>query len=211
MDTATPMTTVAVLVDNEVLAQRSHRDPRRHAELLTSFVREVMAEAQRPLSALQTVAVGVGPGAFTGLRVGLVTARTLGLALSVPVRGVLTLDALAFASGLDMPFAVVTDARRRQVYWATYDDFATRRTGPFVGDPLAAAREIPNGPVVGAAETPFAELFDDVRAPDLPQATAIGALAARRAREGVPPMPPEPVYLRRPDVTTGAGPKSVLT
>lgn len=211
MDTATPMTTVALVQGEVVLAERGHADRRKHAELLATFIHEVLTEACVSVTDLQGIAVGVGPGTFTGLRVGLVTARSLGLALSLPVHGVMTLDAMAFACDLAEPFTVVTDARRQEVFWATYKNADTRRDGPFVGSSEQAALAATPGAVVGAAMTPFAETFDDVRTPDLPSAGALGLLAARRLERVEPLMSPDPLYLRRPDVSPTAGPKSVLS
>src|SRR5690606_40963487 len=84
---------------------------------------------------LSAIAVGVGPGPYTGLRVGLVTARSMGEALGIPVHGFCTLDVIAWATGRTEPFAVVTDARRREVYWARYDSCRVRTRGPEVGAP----------------------------------------------------------------------------
>jgi tRNA threonylcarbamoyl adenosine modification protein YeaZ len=163
------------------------------------------------LADVTAVAVGVGPGAFTGLRVGLVTARALGDALSIPVHGVMTLDAIAYASRVDCPFAVVADARRKELFWARYSSAITREAGPFVGKPDDVAEQVAGLPVVGAGATPFAEMFADVRSPELPNAGALGQLTHRRLLEGQPLLKPTPLYLRRPDVTASAGPKSVLT
>lgn len=211
MDTATPMTTVALVRDDEVLAERQHVDARRHAEVLSSFVREVVLEAGCALQDVSAVVVGVGPGAFTGLRVGLVTARTLGMALEVPVHGVVTLDAMAFAHGGVEPFAVVTDARRREVFWATYTNASTRLRGPFVGPPGEAVSEIGEAPVVGAASTPFADQFPHAREPQLPSAGAMARFAGQQLAAGRTLLAPDPLYLRRPDVSVSTGPKSVLT
>lgn len=210
LDTATPLTTVALIRDGAVVAERSHHDPRRHAELLTCFIEQVMVESGSPLSDVGTVAVGVGPGAFTGLRVGLMTARVLGMTLSIPVRGVMTLDALAFAADLSEPFAVVTDARRSEVFWALYDGDGTRTSGPSVGSPSSVAAEVGSRPCLGAGATPFADQFVDVREPALPAAGAMGLLASQRISAGEALLPPDPLYLRRPDVAAATAPKSVL-
>lgn len=211
LDTATPSTSVALLRDGQVLAEREHRDPRRHAEVLVGFIDEVMTESGFALADLDGIAVGVGPGAFTGLRVGLMTARALGMTLAVPVYGVVTLDALAFEAQLEEPFAVVTDARRREVFWASYDADGSRSAGPRVDTPGSVVAEVGHLPCVGAGATPFAELFDDVREPDLPSASALGLLAGSLLADRRPLLPPDPLYLRRPDVTPAGSAKSVLT
>ncbi len=210
-DTATAATTVAVLRHGDVVAEKSHVDARRHAEVLVPTINTVLSEVTLKLSDLTDIAVGVGPGAFTGLRVGLVTARALGVALDIPVHGVMTLDAIAYASGLDHSFAVVMDARRKEVFWARYSNATTLEAGPFVARPDDVSHQVRGLPVVGAGATPFAELFNDVRPPDLPSAGALGKLTYRRLLEGKPPLELVPLYLRRPDVTASAGPKSVLT
>jgi len=210
LDTATPSTSVALIRHGQVLAERAHRDPRRHAEILVGFIDEVMTDSGFALGDLDGIAVGVGPGAFTGLRVGLMTARALGMTLAVPVHGVMTLDALAFEAQLPEPFAVVTDARRREVFWARYNADGSRSAGPSVDAPGTVVDEVGHLPCVGAGATPFAELFDDVRGPDLPSASALGLLASSLLANGKPLLPPDPLYLRRPDVTPAGAAKSVL-
>ncbi|WP_149204247.1 tRNA (adenosine(37)-N6)-threonylcarbamoyltransferase complex dimerization subunit type 1 TsaB [Actinotalea subterranea] len=137
-----------------VLAERRVTEQRRHAELLAPLVAEVLAEAGTDRREVTAVVVGTGPAPFTGLRAGLVTARTLAFALGVPVHGVSSLDALAaqaFAAGLaGEEVLVVTDARRREVYAARY-----RRRGP-AG---------PDGPVIASGGTAGAAA--DATAPDV--------------------------------------------
>ena len=117
---------VAVLRDGEELARWATDDTHAHAEVLAPAVQTVLGEAGVTGTALDALAVGVGPGPFTGLRAGLATAAALGLAWDVPVHGVRSLDALAHAAGVDAfrhgieEFVVATDARRREVYWAHY-------------------------------------------------------------------------------------------
>ena len=211
LDTATPSTTVAVTREGELLGESSHVDPRKHAELLTPTIDALLRSADVELSAVSDIVVGVGPGAFTGLRVGLATARALGQALRIPVHGMVTLDALACEAGLTSPFAVVMDARRKQVFWAQYADAATRTSGPFVADPGEVQRRTTGMPVVGAAATPFADLFAASLGPRYPSAGALGLLAHRRLAAGELLLLPEPLYLRHPDVTPSVTPKSVLS
>ncbi|MGB8943362.1 MAG: tRNA (adenosine(37)-N6)-threonylcarbamoyltransferase complex dimerization subunit type 1 TsaB, partial [Streptomyces sp.] len=129
LDTATPAVTVALHDGSSVVAASSQVDARRHGELLLPAVDRVLADAGLRLDAVTGIVVGVGPGPYTGLRVGLMTADTFGLVLGVPVHGVCTLDGLAYASGIDSgPFVVATDARRKEVYWARYADPRTRLT-----------------------------------------------------------------------------------
>ncbi|MEU1485234.1 tRNA (adenosine(37)-N6)-threonylcarbamoyltransferase complex dimerization subunit type 1 TsaB [Streptomyces sp. NPDC005752] len=202
MDTATPAVTVALHDGASVVAETGQVDARRHGELLLPAVHRILAEAGVKLDAVTDVAVGVGPGPYTGLRVGLVTAATFGSALSVPVHGVCTLDALAYAAGLEGlegPFAVATDARRKEVYWARYEDFRTRDSGPSVDRPADVADRLAGLPVAGAGALLYPEAFPDARGPEHVSAGALAALAAERLTAGAGLLPPQPLYLRRPD------------
>lgn len=199
MDTATPAVTVALHDGTRVVAESVQVDARRHGELLLPAVDRVLADAGVKLDAVTDVVVGVGPGPYTGLRVGLVTAATFGSALSVPVHGLCTLDGLAYAAGLEGPFAVATDARRKEVYWARYEDARTRTAGPSVDRPADIADQLAGLPVVGAGAVLYPEAFPDARGPEHLAAGALAALAAERLAAGEELLPPQPLYLRRPD------------
>ncbi|MYQ78042.1 MULTISPECIES: tRNA (adenosine(37)-N6)-threonylcarbamoyltransferase complex dimerization subunit type 1 TsaB [unclassified Streptomyces] len=202
MDTATPAVTVALHDGTRVVAESVQVDARRHGELLLPAVDRVLADAGVKLDAVTDVVVGVGPGPYTGLRVGLVTAATFGSALSVPVHGLCTLDGLAYAagrSGLDGPFAVATDARRKEVYWARYEDARTRTEGPSVDRPADIADRLAGLPVVGAGAVLYPEAFPDARGPEHLAAGALAGLAAERLAAGEELLAPQPLYLRRPD------------
>ena len=119
-DTATPHVTVALHDGTSVVATFESEESMRHGEMLAPGIERVLADAGASATDLTGIAVGVGPGPFTGLRVGLVTARTLAFARGIPVHGVCSLDVLAadaIDAGLD-DFAVATDARRKEVYVA---------------------------------------------------------------------------------------------
>jgi tRNA threonylcarbamoyl adenosine modification protein YeaZ len=204
LDTATP-TLVAGLgrwsQDGgvEVLAERAVPSGNKHAELLTPAIRGVLDDAGLTMAALDAVVTGLGPGPFTGLRVGIVTALTLADARGLSVVGVCSLDAVGSGAR-----TVVTDARRKEVYWAAYDA-EERRTdgpgvvrpeelgapGPFVGDPAFAER-------LGATVTPA-----DV--------TTAGLLRAAAPQLADPSSadPLVPLYLRRPDATPPTAIKAV--
>jgi tRNA threonylcarbamoyl adenosine modification protein YeaZ len=202
LDTATPAVTVALHDGTSVLASSNQVDARRHGELLLPAVDRVLAEAGTRLDAVTGVVVGVGPGPYTGLRVGLMTADTFGLALGVPVHGLCTLDALAYeAAGTDLggPFVVATDARRKEVYWARYEDPRTRVTEPAVDRPADLADAVAGLPAVGAGAALYPDAFPDVRGPEHVSAAALAALAAERLAAGAELLPPRPLYLRRPD------------
>nr|WSZ97896.1 tRNA (adenosine(37)-N6)-threonylcarbamoyltransferase complex dimerization subunit type 1 TsaB [Streptomyces sp. NBC_00857] len=199
VDTATPAVTVALHDGTSVLAAESQVDARRHGELLLPAVDRVLDRAGLKLDAVTEVVVGVGPGPYTGLRVGLVTALTFGSALGVPVRGLCTLDGLAYASGLEEPFVVATDARRKEVYWARYADARTRLTEPAVDRPADIAERVAGLPVVGAGALLYPDSFPDARGPEHQSAAALASLAAERLDAGGEFLPTVPLYLRRPD------------
>jgi tRNA threonylcarbamoyl adenosine modification protein YeaZ len=216
-DTATPAVTVALRGDEGVLAEHTEIDARRHGELLAPGIEKVLADAGRSRTELTGVAVGVGPGPFTGLRVGLVTARALGDALDIPVHGVCTLDILAAAvvhaagsSNVGERFAVATDARRREVYWATYDLTGRWETEPAVDRPAEIAERLAGIAVAGQGPELYPEQFPHALDPALPSAAVLAELTARLLREAPESLlPPYPLYLRRPDAVEPGARKSV--
>jgi tRNA threonylcarbamoyl adenosine modification protein YeaZ len=199
VDTATPAVTAALHDGTSVVAESSRVDARRHGELLLPAVDRVLAEAGVKLDAVTGVVVGVGPGPYTGLRVGLVTASTFGSVLGVPVHGLCTLDGLAYASGLETPFVVATDARRKEVYWARYDSARKRAGEPAVDRPADIAEQVGGLPAVGAGALLYPEVFADAREPEHVSAGALAALAAEKLAAGDEFLAPLPLYLRRPD------------
>ncbi|MDX6363629.1 MAG: tRNA threonylcarbamoyladenosine biosynthesis protein TsaB [Streptomyces sp.] len=199
LDTATPAVTVALHDGTSVVASSSQVDARRHGELLLPAVDRVLTEAGRRLDAVTGIVDGVGPGPYTGLRVGLMTADTFGLALGVPVHGVCTLDGLAYASDLAEPFVVATDARRKEVYWARYDNARTRVTEPAVDRPAEIAEALAGLPAVGAGALLYPDAFPVAREPEHVSAAALASLAAERLAAGEELAEPRPLYLRRPD------------
>jgi tRNA threonylcarbamoyl adenosine modification protein YeaZ len=216
LDTATPAVTagVVVLSATEVVLRsaRLERDARKHAELLMPSVQGACADADVSLRDVDAVVVGTGPGPFTGLRVGMVTAAALADGLDIPVHGVCSLDAVAADVAADAPpgpFIVVTDARRREVYWAAYDVAGARTDGPHVASPaVAAERAVELGAVAAAGE-----MADAVGLPALaqqsPSPTGLVTVAAAVLRSGAAPGPLEPLYLRRPDAAEPGARKRV--
>ncbi|MET8977727.1 tRNA (adenosine(37)-N6)-threonylcarbamoyltransferase complex dimerization subunit type 1 TsaB [Streptomyces sp. NPDC004539] len=199
LDTATPAVTVALHDGDRVVAASSQVDARRHGELLLPTVDRVLAEAGVRLDAVTGIVVGTGPGPYTGLRVGLMTADTFGLALGVPVHGVCTLDGLAYAAEAEGPFLVATDARRKEVYWARYDDTRTRVSGPAVDKPADLAETVRDVPAFGAGALLYPDHFRVVPGPEHVSAADLAALAAERLAAGAELDEPRPLYLRRPD------------
>ncbi|MFI1255836.1 tRNA (adenosine(37)-N6)-threonylcarbamoyltransferase complex dimerization subunit type 1 TsaB [Streptomyces netropsis] len=214
LDTATPAVTVALHDGDTVVAESSQVDARRHGELLLPAVDRVLGEAGRKLDAVTGIVVGVGPGPYTGLRVGIVTAATFAAALSVPVHSLCSLDGIAYAAGqagLEGEFVVATDARRKEVYWARYADARTRVTEPAVDRPADLTEPLAGLTAVGAGAVLYPDAFSDVRA-DLPQhqsAGALASLAAEKLRTGGAFLPDQPLYLRRPDAQVPANYKVV--
>jgi tRNA threonylcarbamoyl adenosine modification protein YeaZ len=206
-DTATPLVTVALHDGHEVVAERSSDQPMKHGEQLAPLIEQCLADGGIVRQDVTAVAVGVGPGPFTGLRVGLVTARTLAWALDIPVYGVCTLDVLAVeaveAGAVEVDFVVATDARRKEVYLATFDADGDRFDEPTVRRPGDVATTVP---VVGAGAVLYPEAFPNAVGPTRPSA---GWLARIVAEERAVLLDPEPLYLRRPDAATPGKPKPV--
>jgi tRNA threonylcarbamoyl adenosine modification protein YeaZ len=208
-DTATPLVTVALHDGDDVVAERTSDRPMKHGEQLARLIEAVLRDRGLVRQDLTALAVGVGPGPFTGLRVGLVTARTLALALELPVYGVCTLDVLAIEAvdtgAVREDFVVATDARRKEVYLASYDADGARLAGPEVLRPADAATD---RPVVGEGAVLYPAAFPHPAGPARPSA---GWLARVVAEERAELLDPEPLYLRRPDaVVSAAARKSAL-
>ncbi|MEC4762447.1 tRNA (adenosine(37)-N6)-threonylcarbamoyltransferase complex dimerization subunit type 1 TsaB [Mycobacterium sherrisii] len=213
LDTSTPAVTAGVVRRDgaacTVLAQRVTIDARAHAERLTPNALGALADAGLTMNDLDAVVVGCGPGPFTGLRAGMATAAAYAHALGIPVHGVCSLDAIGVLTSGDT--LVVTDARRREIYWARYQD-GVRVQGPAVNAPA----DVDPGPARAVAGSPeHAALFGlPVREPvhptpaglvaavTMPAGTADGGAAP--SASAVPDWSAEPaplvaLYLRRPD------------
>jgi tRNA threonylcarbamoyl adenosine modification protein YeaZ len=237
LDTATPAVTAALASISEdgpvtVLAERVTVDARAHGELLAPAIAEVLRTAGVAARELSAVVAGVGPGPFTGLRVGLVTAAALADTLTIPVYGVCTLDALGWAAATSSggaqaepgfggaehpqrdpagarPVLVATDARRHEVYWAVYRD-GSRIAGPAVNKPSDVDTS-GIGFAVGDGALRYADVLGvPVRdEPRYPPAAGLASLAAARVRDGQPAEPLTPLYLRRPDAVVPGARKAV--
>jgi tRNA threonylcarbamoyladenosine biosynthesis protein TsaB len=219
IDTATSAITVALHDGEAVLAESGTLDARRHGEYLAPGIVEVLARAGLVAADVTAVVAGTGPGPFTGLRIGLVTARTFAFARGIPVFGVCSLDALAHqgwledAAGLGRSFVVATDARRKEVYWARYDAAAggiARRGEPLVAKAATIADEVQGLAVVGRGALLFPDCFGPRRGPLDVSAGALAGLAARRLTAGEALGGVDPMYLRRPDVMPMVPRKPVL-
>lgn len=262
VDTSTPVVTagvVSVLRPHEILAaqatdsgplparspvtalaERTVTNSFGHAEYLMPLIREALSEVGASLADLEAVVVGLGPGPFTGLRVGVATAQALGDARSLPVHGVPSHDGVALAmtevdpgslsgaavgspapradglSGADAPpgFLVATDARRREVYVSGYRD-GLRRVGPLVAAPADVAGLLPADLLPAWITGAAAGLLTP--ALGLPVREVAGSVSGGLVRAALRGLvtgaisgPLTPLYLRRPDATIPGAPKPVL-
>ncbi|HBJ72796.1 MAG TPA: tRNA (adenosine(37)-N6)-threonylcarbamoyltransferase complex dimerization subunit type 1 TsaB [Actinobacteria bacterium] len=227
VDTASAATSVALLDGDDLLAHEVHVDARNHAEVLAVMVERALSTAGRPR--ITAVACGVGPGAYTGLRVGVSSAQAYGLGWEVPVYGVCSLDAMALAASAAVtgPFACAIDARRREIYWAQYEASGVRTQGPFVMAPSAIDSSVRELPWFGDIAMSYAEQLHGTSADTVPfpDARDVGRFALHHlalgqqvnstaielsvhghdlgataaALTGRSLLQPLPLYVRRPD------------
>ncbi len=202
LDTALDSCSAAFLAEGRVVAGRSEARPRGHGERIAAMCVEVLREAEVRPADLDRVCVTIGPGSFTGVRIGLATARGYGVALGIPVVGITTLVAVAAPYWSAGAVLAAHDARRGQVYAQAF--------GP-AGVPLGAAKALAPGDaarlwrtemtrIVGSGASLVAAHLDRLDGTTLlderPDAAVFGGLAERLA---APEAPPEPLYLRTPD------------
>jgi tRNA threonylcarbamoyl adenosine modification protein YeaZ len=226
LDTATSAVTAGLAwiagAGVEVRAERVTVDARKHGEVLAPAIQDSLAEIGAKPHDLAAIVAGVGPGPFTGLRVGLVTAAALADSLGIPAYGVCTLDAVVSAAdaaslAADAAYLVATDARRREVYWATYQPDGKRLTGPAVDKPAAvhdwlAGQESPPSWAAGSGARLYADVLGlPVRDPEYPSVRLLAERAADRVLAGAPADPLTPLYLRRPDAVEPTVRKAVRT
>ena len=196
IDTSAGTAVAIVDRDGGILAEHSSDDTRKHAEVIDGLIAACFADAGVSVADLSGVAVGMGPGPFTGLRVGIAAARAFAFGAGKPVVPVVSHDAVAF--GITGPTLVVTDARRREVYWSAYsgsdaEGLPIRIEGPSLCKP---------------DDLPVFEGFERVDAATIPGG-ALGLLAESLYLHKRPFAGDEALYLRSPDVTPSAGPKRV--
>lgn len=192
---------VAILDDKNVLAQFTDIAHGIQGELTAAKISQLMAQTSLSPNQIETVVVGVGPGPFTGLRVGLATAQAFSFALEIPIFGICSLDAVAFEYG--KPCVVVTDARRKELYWARYEK--NRITGPEVAKPEQLAESHLDCTFVGPAVNLYPEFITGE-----PVALTAGALGQLYAQGQGQLLPVTPMYLRKPDAQESTSRKSVL-
>lgn len=207
IDTSTSAITVGLSDGGDLVSSRTRLDARGHTEHLAPLVAELLeAEGASPRD-LTGIAVGTGPGPFTGLRVGMVTGLTMGHALGIPVHGICSLDVIARQAGgrEGGHLLVATDARRREVYWAHYRVGATvtRVAGPSVDRPADLPAELRATRTAGRGPLLYPELFPEPTDVLDADGGVLALMGAQGVAAGVA-MPVEPLYLRRPDALTTA-------
>ncbi|HQH08162.1 MAG TPA: tRNA (adenosine(37)-N6)-threonylcarbamoyltransferase complex dimerization subunit type 1 TsaB [Phycicoccus sp.] len=215
IDTSTSAIAVAVSDGDETLV-RERIDPLGHSEHLAPLIAEALQDSGIRPADLTMIAVGNGPGPFTGLRVGMVTGLTMGHALGIPVVGVCSLDVLAAqADAADgSEFLVASDARRKEVYWAVYaggSPFPVRLTDPAVSRPADLPESVRSLPSVGRGAVLYPDLLShehlarrgggaDGPVLDVDAGVLLAVVESRLAAGD--DLPVEPLYLRRPDALT---------
>jgi tRNA threonylcarbamoyl adenosine modification protein YeaZ len=205
IDTSAGTSVAVVDRDRGVLAERGIPDTMRHAEVVGTLIDECLREAGVAVSELSGVVGGMGPGPFTGLRVGIAAARVFALGAGVPLVPLVSHDAIAYGryrAGATGPLVVVTDARRREVYWCVYSGADAAGLPVRIGEPhLAKPAEL------------LEPTWEHIDVPRFDAATVsagdLGMVAELSWASGKPFAADEPLYLRSPDVTLSAGPKRV--
>ena len=206
IDTSAIASAALLTGEGEILAEFATEDTRSHAEVLAPGIAKLLEEAGVSGAQLDALVVGVGPGPFTGLRSGIATARTLAFAWNKPLRGVMSLDAIAIDAALDAwragvdEFVVATDARRKEVYWANYR--STGGTPELLDGPhVTSPSEVPGLPAYGAGAGLYSDVLPAVQdfAGAQPTAAALGRTAVVRLVRGLDLLPDLPLYLRESD------------
>ena len=214
VETSSAWTSVALADDGVVRAYAEHHDPRGHVEAIGVLVASTIAPVLDDGVPVTGVVCGVGPGPYSGLRVGVSYARALARGWNVPVVGVCSLDAVATTQCSTGTFLVTADARRREVYWAVYDTEGHRTSGPLVADPATLPGDLPVVDRHATARDLIATLDAwGALAPatwspapldlELDDHGDAGARTAR-ALDGRTLLPAEPLYLRSADITMPA-------
>ena len=200
IDTSAGTSVAVVDRDGGVLAERTEADTMRHAEVVGELIEAVLRSSGVGVADLSGVVAGMGPGPFTGLRVGIAAAKAFAFGAGKPLVPVVSHDAVAFeryAAGHEGALLVVTDARRRELYWSVYSGvdaagLPVRADGPGLTRPDGLPH--PDAARVDAQTV---------------SAGSLGMLAELLYANGRPFAPDEPLYLRSPDVTLSSGPKRV--
>ena len=192
---------IAVLDGSNVLAEFTDTQHGIQGEQTAVTISSLLKKSDVDISELTNVVIGVGPGPYTGLRVGIATAQAIGFARKIPVTGICSLDAVAYDYA--RPCVVLTDARRKELYWAKYE--TNRVTGPNVNKPDEIIQLNLGLDFVGPAANLYPEIPGGVELQL--RAAALGLLFASGVAQTVPV---QPMYLRKPDAQEPTSRKSVL-
>ncbi len=210
IDTSSATTLVVLCDESGVRAALASGVSGGHERVVAVLIAQALVEADAPASDVDSVACGVGPGPFTGLRVGVMAALAFGRAVEAPVFGFCSLDIVAWsvAHGANPPpaFVVAADARRKEVYWATYTADGRRTSEPAVGIPAAVAELIGELPVAGPGSVIYAPFFPRGIEPSAATCEALAGLVGTEWER----LAPTPLYLRPPDVAV-PGPRKPVT
>ena len=222
-DTALNACSVAIADDSQILAHAHEKRRRGHAEALLPMIEAEMKKAGLTYNDLDLIAVTVGPGTFTGLRIGLAAARGIAIAAKIPIIGITTLEALAAAVPLAVtkgrPVIATADARRGEIYMQAFarkeeDEIIVPLTSPVAvkTQKAIASLDIEAAVLVGSGATLLKELpdFDSgkneiLNLSDDPDAIDLIRIAAARGIPAVDTPPPAPLYLRAPDAKLPGG------
>jgi tRNA threonylcarbamoyl adenosine modification protein YeaZ len=229
IDTSSGTSVAVVDRDGGVLAEVTEADTRRHAEVIGESIAFCLDAAGVTPSDLSAVVAGMGPGPFTGLRVGIAAARAFAFGADRPCLPLVSHDAVAFEmlGGLDLvtsvresaagaggrtlgPLVVVTDARRREVYWSAYDGLDAQGLPVRVGEPALVRPGDLEGAIRGSCGPDFAERATRTNPAETSiSAASLGLLGETLFAHGRPFAADVPLYLRSPDVTVPGAPKRV--
>ncbi|MCU1529820.1 MAG: tRNA threonylcarbamoyladenosine biosynthesis protein TsaB [Frondihabitans sp.] len=224
IDTSSGTSVAVVDRDGGVLAERTERDTRRHAEVIGTLIAECLDDAGVAPAELSAVVSGMGPGPFTGLRVGIAAARAFAFGAGKPCLPLVSHDAIAFErlggleralgqereSPQEAPLLVVTDARRREVYWSAYTGIDAEGLPVRLGEPGLTKPGVLDEVVQGSLGPGFRDSAERTDPADtVVSAAALGMLAETLFSNGRSFAADVPLYLRSPDVTVPGAPKRV--
>lgn len=195
IDTSSHSLSVALLTENNEIFSKQEQMDRGQGEVLIPFIQNLFNENQQNVKDLKAVAVAVGPGSFTGVRIGIATARAFGLALNIPIWGVTNLEATAY--GISEPVTVVLDSKRGD-YFVQHFDKGTPLDKPHIETEEQLKKSLPFTAVGDAAETLAHNIGCRIIQCNEPVAVAVAKISLSRQNN---PLSAQPLYLRQADVT----------
>lgn len=202
IDTADESHSIAILVDGKIIAERNNLNPSQQAEQLFSKISDIFSISNLSYKDLSAIAVNIGPGSFTGLRIGIAAARGIALASGLPVIGISRFDAIIYASEVKYPAAAIIDAKRNQFFFQFYND-ENNKEEPLLIDYDEAVSKIKRSSrisLAGKGLNLIKESLDITKGTDTePNAAIIGMLAAEKLKNKAPTEAATPLYIRKPD------------